>query len=77
MIQNGWKIQLTMEISFVSVIKNSDKDSNEPYTIYIHSENSSVFIGHETDNIIEELFDYLLKISRKFKKKDEKKRPCF
>ena len=37
--KNGWKIQLTMEISFVSVIKNSDKDSNEPYTIYIHSEN--------------------------------------
>ena len=60
--KDGWKIQLTMEISFVSVIKNSDESSNEPYIIYyIHSENSSVFIGHETDNIIEELFDSLLK----------------
>ena len=42
--KDGWKIQLTMEISFVSVIKNSDEGSNESYVIYIHSENSSVLL---------------------------------
>ena len=54
-----------MEIIFVSVIKNSDEGSNEPYIIYTHSENSSVFIGHETDNIIKKLFDSLLKNIKK------------
>ena len=59
--KDGWKIQLAMEISFVPVIKKSDEGSNKPYIIYMHSENSSVFIGHETDNVTEELFDSLLK----------------
>ena len=64
-----WKIQLAIEISFVSYVKDFNKDSNEgfnedsykTYTIHIHSENSSIFIGYETDNIIKELFDSLLK----------------
>ena len=47
--KHGWKIQLTMEISFVCVIKNSDKGSNESYITYMHSKNISVFIGHETN----------------------------
>ena len=62
--KDGWKIQLTIEISFVSYVKDSNKDSNEdfnePYTTNIHSENPSVFIGYETDNIIKELFKLLL-----------------
>ena len=70
--KDGWKIQLAMEISFVSSVKDSNKDSvkdsnkdsdkdfNEPYTINICSENSSVFIGYETDNIIKQLFKSLL-----------------
>ena len=36
--------------------KNSNKNCNEHYTIDIHSENSSIFIGYKTDNIIKELF---------------------
>ena len=57
---DGWKIQLTMEISFVSVIKNSDGGFNEQYTVHLLSEDSSAFIGYATDNIIEELFNSLL-----------------
>ena len=34
--KDGRKTQLPMEISFVSVIKSSDKGSNEPYIIYIY-----------------------------------------
>ena len=66
--KDGRKIQLEMEISFVSTVKdsntdfnkNSNKDSNESYPIHIHSENSLVFIGYETVNIIKELFKSLL-----------------
>ena len=62
------KIQLAMEISFVSTVKDSNtdfnkksnKDSNESDPIHIHSENSLVFIGYETVNIIKELFKSLL-----------------
>ena len=48
---------------------------NPTLYIYIHSENSSVFIGHETDNIIEELFGSLIKeyqesLKTKMKKSD-------
>ena len=39
--KDGWKIQLTMEVSFVSTVK----DSNELFTIHIHSENLSIFVG--------------------------------
>ena len=67
--KNEWKIQLTIEISFVSAVIDSNKDSNEgfnegsnePYTIHVHSEHSSILVGYETDNIIKELFNSLLK----------------
>ena len=53
-----------MELSFLSIIKDSNKDFNkdfnEPYAIHIYSENSSVFIGYETNNIIKEFFKSLL-----------------
>ena len=55
--KDGWKIQLAMEISFVSSVKDSNDSSN----IHIYSGNSSVFIRYKTDNIIEELFKSLLK----------------
>ena len=55
--KDGWKIQLAMEVSFVSIVK----DSNEHFTMHRKSENSSIFIGYETDNVIEELFKSLSK----------------
>ena len=66
--KDGWKIQLTAEITFVSVIKDfdkdsnegSNKDSNESSTIHLHSDNLLIFIGYETNNIIKELFKSLL-----------------
>ena len=69
--KDGWKIQLAMEISFVSTVK----DSNELYTIDVYSENSSIFIGYKTDNIIEELFKSLKKryqesLKKKMKRSD-------
>ena len=50
-----WKIQLTRRINFISF-----KDSNEPYAMYIRSKNIVILTGHETDEIIDKLFEYLL-----------------
>ena len=54
--KDGWKIQLTIEVAFVSVIR----DSNESYTIHMHTIHSFISIGYETNNIIKEIFKYLL-----------------
>ena len=54
--EDEWKIQLTMEVSFVSTVK----DSNKPFAIHIHSKNSEVYIGYKTAKIIKELFKSLL-----------------
>ena len=62
--KGGWKIQLAMEISFVSSVKNSNKDSNK----YINKDsnkfypihNSFIFIAYETNITIKELFKSLL-----------------
>ena len=56
-------------------METSDEGSNKPYIIDMHSENSLVFTGHETDNIIEELFDSLFEeyqesLRTKMKKSD-------
>ena len=67
--KNGWKIQLTVEISFASVIKNYD----QPYTIHIHSQNLEVYIGYKTTKIIEDLFYSLLKEYQKSLKTKMKK----
>ena len=70
---DGWKIQLAIEISFVSTVKDSkedfdkdsSKDSNERYNIHMYCENSSVVIGYETGNIIKELLKSLWKNTKK------------
>ena len=62
-----------MEVSFVSIVK----DSNEHFTMHRNSKNSSIFIGYETDNVIEELFKSLSKEYQVSLKKNKKKRPCF
>ena len=43
-----WKIQLTMEINFIS-----SKDSDETRTMHTKSNNAEIMIGSETDEIIE------------------------
>ena len=50
-----WKIQLTMEINFIS-----SKDSEETRTWHAKSDNREIMIGSETDNIINEPIDSLL-----------------
>ena len=50
-----WKIQLTMQINFIS-----SKDSEETRTMYTKSHNIEIMMGNETDEIIEKLFESLL-----------------
>ena len=58
--QSEWKIQLTMQINFIS-----SKDSEETRTMHTKKSNIEIMMGNETDEIIEKLFDSLL---QKFKK---------
>ena len=50
-----WKIQLITSISFIS-----SKDSDETRSMSTKSNNIEIMIGSETDDIIEELCEYLL-----------------
>ena len=50
-----WKIQLTMQINFIS-----SKDSEETRMMYTKSHNIEIMMGNETDEIIEKLFESLL-----------------
>ena len=54
-IRREWKIQLTMQISFIS-----SKNSEETCTMYTKSHNIEIMIGNETDEIIEKLFESFL-----------------
>ena len=55
-----WKIQLTMQINFIS-----SKDSEETCTMHTKSHNIEIMMGNETDEIIEKLFESLLQNSQK------------
>ena len=48
--QSEWKIQLTMQISFIS-----SKDSEETRTMHTEKRNIEIMMGSETGEIIEEL----------------------
>ena len=65
--QGEWKIQLTMEIDFFS--SKDSKDSNETCAMHITSDNIEVMVGDEADEIIKNLFEYLL---QKFQEELEK-----
>ena len=54
--EGGWKIQITMEIQFFT-----SEDSNETRTMYTRSDDIEIMMGNEKDEIIEELFESLLK----------------
>ena len=53
--QSEWKIQLTMAVNFIS-----SKDSDEARTMHTKSNNVEIMMGSETDEIIEEIFNYFL-----------------
>ena len=53
--QNEWKIELTMQINFIS-----SEDSDETRTMHTKSDNIEIMMGNETDEIIEKLFKSLL-----------------
>ena len=58
--QRKWKTQLAMTINFIS-----SKDSYETRTIHTKSNNVEIMMGSETNEIIEELFEFFFaKISR-------------
>ena len=50
-----WKIQLTMQISFISSL-----DTGEIRTMDSKSDNVEITMGNETDDIINELFESFL-----------------
>ena len=55
--KDEWKIRLAAEITFSSV---GEKDSKEFYPIYMHSENSKLYIGSETSMVADDLFKRFL-----------------
>ena len=59
--QSEWKIQLSMEINFIS----SKPDSDETRIMHTKSNNIEIMIGSDTDEVIEELFKSLLRIYQK------------
>ena len=58
--RGGWKIQLTIKISFVSVL-----DSTQFQEMHTKSDNIEIMIGNETNDIITELFNSLFKHIRR------------
>ena len=55
--KDGWKIQLTAEITF-SVV--GEKDSEKCFPMYMHSDNLKVYIGFETSEVVNKLFKSFL-----------------
>ena len=58
--QGEWKIQIKIAINFLS-----SKDTGEMRTMHSKSDNIEIIIGNETDEITEELFEYLLQKHQK------------
>ena len=53
--KDEWKVQLTMEINFISIT-----DSSDTSTVHIENQNIITLTGYEADDIIEKLFESLL-----------------
>ena len=51
----SWKIQLTIEINFVS-----SKDNNKDQAIHLKSDNTEFLLCDKVDGVIEELFEPLV-----------------
>ena len=53
-LKENWKIQLTLEINFIS-----SKDSDETSTMCTISDNIEIMIGNKTSRIIKKPFNFL------------------
>ena len=68
-----WKIHLTAEINFISSIPDSD----ETRIMHTKSDNLEIMIG-DTNEVIKDLFKIsFAKISKRFRRKNERFRVCF
>ena len=67
-----WKSQLKMQINFIF-----SKNFYETRTIHSVSNSIEIFMGEETDNIIDELFEFLLQGYQKAKEESNKKESEF
>ena len=52
-----WKVQLTIEVNFISLKPGSD----ETRIMYTRSDNTEIMFGDDNDDIVEQLFESLLK----------------
>ena len=66
-----WKIQLTMQVNFISY-----KDSEETRTMYTKSHNIEIMMRNKTDEIIEKLCEFLLQNYQKDLEESIKNRVC-
>ena len=55
-LKEEWKVQLTIEVNFISLKPGSDK----PRIMYTRSDNVEIMFGDDSDDIIEQLFESLL-----------------
>ena len=65
-----WKVQLTIEVNFISLKHGSD----ETRIMYTRSDNIEIMFGDDNDNIIEQLFESLLK---KYEENLQNDNKCF
>ena len=56
-LKGEWKVQLTIEVNFISLKPGSD----ETHIMYTRSNNIEIMFGDNNDDIIEQLFESLLK----------------
>ena len=56
-----WKVQLTVEVNFISLKPGSD----ETHIMYTRSDIIEIMFGDDNDDIIEQLFESLLKNMKK------------
>ena len=56
-LKGEWKVQLAIEVNFISLKPGSD----ETCTMYTRSDNIEIMFGDNNDDIIEQLFESLLK----------------
>ena len=68
--QGEWKIQMTRSINFIP-----SKSSGDPLNTKSH--NIDIMMTSETYDIIKELSNLFCKISKRFRRKNEKEEICF
>ena len=60
-LKGEWKVQLTIEVNFISLKPGSD----ETRITYTRSDNIEIIFGDDNDDIIEQIFESLLKKNMK------------